>query len=170
MVSQLHQNSTANQFEQALVELAQMLGLTAERFDDGGKGPDVLWLLPQKVGFIIEAKSRKLKKNSLTKENHGQLLVAEQWFNQNYPAYEAVRISVHPTNKATKSASATDTYALTFEKLAALISDTRALLIKLCESQLDDVELAAECARELKISPVRADKLVQNYLSRFVEE
>jgi len=170
VVSQLHQNSTANQFEQALVELAQMLGLTAERFDDGGKGPDVLWLLPQKVGFIIEAKSRKLKKNSLTKENHGQLLVAEQWFNQNYPAYEAVRISVHPTNKATKSASATDTYALTFEKLAALISDTRALLIKLCESQLDDVELATECARELKISPVRADKLVQNYLSKFIEE
>ncbi|MGV4094393.1 DEAD/DEAH box helicase [Citrobacter freundii] len=170
VVAQLHQNSTANQFEQALVELAQMLGLTAERFDDGGQGPDVLWLLPQNVGFIIEAKSRKLKKNALTKENHGQLLVAEQWFNQNYPDYEAVRISVHPTNKATRSAAATDTYALTFEKLASLISDARALLTKLCESQLDDAELAAECARELKISPIRADNLVQNYLSQFVEE
>ena len=170
VVSQLHPNSTANQFEQALVDLAQMIGLTAERFDAGGLGPDVLWLLPQKVGFIVEAKSRKLKKNSFTKDNHGQLLVAQEWFNQNYPGYESVRISVHPTNKATKTAAATDSYALTYETLTALISDARTLLTKLCESQLADVGLAAECARELEISSVRADKLVQNYLLKFVVE
>lgn len=169
VVSHLHPNSTANQFEQALVDLAQMIGLTAERFDTGGLGPDVLWLLPQKIGFIIEAKSRKLKKNALTKENHGQLLVAQEWFNQNYPGYEAVRISVHPTNKATKSAAATDSYALTYETLTELISDTRTLLTKLCESQLTNAELAAECARELGVSSVRADKLIQNYLIKFVE-
>lgn len=166
----LHPNSTANQFEQALVDFAQMIGLTAERFDVGGQGPDVLWLLPQKVGFIIEAKSRKLKKNSLTKDNHGQLLVAEKWFNQNYPGYEAVCVSVHPTNKATKPAAATDSYALTYERLAILINDARVLLTKLCESQLTSDELAAECVRELERSPVHADKLIQNYLLKFVEE
>ncbi|RMN20577.1 hypothetical protein ALQ63_02239 [Serratia plymuthica] len=170
VVSQLHPNSTANQFEQALVDLAQMMGLTAERFDAGGLGPDVLWLLPQKIGFIIEAKSRKLKKNALTKDNHGQLLVAQEWFNQNYPGYKAVRVSVHPTNKATKSAAATDSYALTYETLTAMISDTRTLLTKLCESQLAEAGLAAECAREIEISSVRADKLIQNYLIKFVEE
>ena len=169
IISQLHSNSTANQFEQSLVDLAQMIGITAERFDNEGEGPDVLWLLPQKVGFIIEAKSRKLKKNALTKENHGQLLVAQEWFSHNYPSYDSVRVSVHPTNKATKSAAATDTYALTFEALSALISDTRTLLTKLCESQLADDELATECARELNNSPVRADKLVQNYLLKFEE-
>lgn len=170
VVAQLHAHSTANQFEQALVELAQMIGLSAERFDSGGQGPDVLWLLPQKVGFIIEAKSRKKEKNALTKDHHGQLLVAEQWFIQNYPGYTAVRISAHPTNKATKPAAATDSYALTYERLAALISDARSLFTSLCESQLADDQLAAECARELERSSVRADKLVQNYLLRFVEE
>lgn len=170
VVAQLHPNSTANQFEQALVDLAQMIGLAAERFDAGGQSPDVLWLLPQRTGFIIEAKSRKKEKNSLTKDEHGQLLVAEEWFRRNYPGHSAVRVSVHPTNKATKAASATASYALTYEKLSALISDARSLLASLCESQLTDKELEAQCAREVSGSAVRADRLVDNYLVRFVEE
>lgn len=170
VVAQLHANASANQFEQALVELAQMIGLTAERFDSGGQGPDVLWLLPQRVGFIIEAKSRKKAKNALTKENHGQLLVAQEWFTQNYPDYTAVRVSVHPTNLATKAAAATDSYALTYVTLASLISDARSLLTKLCESQLADDELAAECAREVSRSSLRADSLKRTYLVKFVEQ
>lgn len=169
-VAQLHSNSTANQFEQALVEFAQMIGLAAERFDTEGEGPDVLWLLPDKVGFIIEAKSRKKKKNALTKDNHGQLLIAQEWFNLNYPNYNSVRISVHPTNKATKSAAATESYALTYETLAALIGDARSLLSKLCESQLTDDALAAECAREINATSICADKLLQTYLIKFVVE
>ena len=68
------------------MDLAQKPGYTAERFDDRGQWPDIPRVLPQKAGFIIEAKSRKLKKNLLTKENHGQLSVISQWFNQTYPA------------------------------------------------------------------------------------
>ena len=64
-----------------------MLGLSAERRDANGEGPDVLWLLPSKVGIVIEAKSRKKEKNALTKEDHGQLLVAAEWFAANYPQY-----------------------------------------------------------------------------------
>ena len=166
-MSFLHPNSTANQFEQGMVKLAHAIGLTAERFDIGGEGPDILWLLPNKVGFIIEAKSHKLKKNALTKENHGQLLVAEEWFNQNYPEYKAIRVSVHPTNKATKSAAATDSYALTFDKLALMINDAKVLLTTLCESQLANDEIEIECERELRNAPISADKLVQNYLVKF---
>lgn len=170
VVAQLHANATANQFEQALMDLAYLVGLAAERHDVGGQGPDVLWLLPHKVGFIIEVKSRKKEKNALTKEEHGQLLVAQQWFTQNYPGYTAVRVSVHPTNKATKAAAATESYALTYEKLAALIADSRSLLTKLCESQLAEKEFEAECVREVERSAVRADKLVNGYLAKFVEE
>jgi len=168
--AQLHAGASANQFEQALVELAQFIGLAAERFDAGGQGPDVLWLLPAKVGFIIEAKSRKKDKNALTKEQHGQLLVAQEWFQRVYPGHEAVRVSVHPSNKATKASSAGGSYALTYEKLAALISDARSLLTPLCESQLSDQPLEAECARAVERSPVRADRLVDGYLVHFVEE
>ncbi|WP_026067653.1 DEAD/DEAH box helicase [Pusillimonas noertemannii] len=169
-VVQLNQNATANQFEQALMELGQFIGLAAERHDAGGQGPDVLWLLPQNVGFVIEAKSRKKEENALTKDEHGQLLIAQEWFVRNYPGYVAVRISVHPTNKATRAASATGSYALTNEKLAALVADSRSLLTKLCESQLADESLEAECARVLEQSSVRADKLAQGYLVHFVEE
>ncbi|WP_265304447.1 hypothetical protein [Verminephrobacter eiseniae] len=44
------------------------------------------------------------------------------------------------------------------------------MLTKLCESQLTDHDLSAECAREVDRSPIRADRLVRNYLVNFVEE
>ena len=170
VVAQLHAGASANQFEQAFVEFAQLIGLAAERFDNSGQGPDLLCLLPDRVGLVIEAKSRKKGANALTKDQHGQLTVADAWFTKNYPGYNRVLVSVHPTNKATKAASATGSYALTYEKLAALVSDGRGLLAKLCESQLADQDLGAECAREVDRSPIRADRLVRNYLVNFVEE
>ncbi|HEY5960016.1 MAG TPA: DEAD/DEAH box helicase, partial [Polyangiaceae bacterium] len=141
VVSHLHHEASANQFEQALVDLARLLGLVAERRDENGEGPDVLWLLPSLSGWVIEAKSRKKGKNPLTKEQHGQLLVAGEWFDQNYPKYQCIRVSVHPENRATKAAVAAASYALTYEKLGEVISDARVLLSGLCESQLSGAAL-----------------------------
>ena len=169
-VSYLNANSSANQFEGALADLARMIGLSAEQHDTNGEGPDVLWLLPKKVGFVIEAKSRKKPKNFLTKEEHGQLLVASEWFAKNYPGYQAIRVSVHPGNTATKAAVAGASYALTYEKLSALISDARTLLQTLCESQLAEADLIHECARLLNQSAVRADRLIERYLMPFTEK
>ncbi|MFG6489744.1 DEAD/DEAH box helicase [Roseateles sp. BYS78W] len=168
VVSRLNPNASANQFEQALADLGRMIGLTTERHDDGGEGPDVLWLLPTKFAWIIEAKSRKLDKNPLTKEEHGQLLVAEQWFQGNYEGYVTQRIVVHPTNKATAAASAHDSYALALDRLVALVADARALLTALCESQLTDIELEAHCQQLIERSPIRADRLT-SYLTHFVD-
>ena len=168
-VSYLHMNSSASQFEKALCDFAKMIGLHAERHDENGEGPDVLWLLPNKVGFVIEAKSRKKEKNALTKGEHGQLLVAGEWFAKNYPEYECVRISVHPQNKATKAAVAGASYALTYEKLGRLVSDARSLLKCLCESKLDTKDLVLECDRLLDHSNIRFDKLEENYLCAFKE-
>ncbi len=167
VVSNLVHDASANQFEQALAELAHMLGFSSERFDLNGEGPDVLWLLPNKVGLVIEAKSRKMEKNALTKEQHGQLLVAGEWFAKNYPAYECVRVSVHPKNKATKAAVAGASRALTYEKIGALVSDTRVLLTRLCESQLAGEELVAECSRLLRGSPLHVNRIVAGYLLTF---
>jgi hypothetical protein len=166
-VVHLHHASSSNQFEQALADLGVMIGLAAERRDVHGEGPDVLWLLPSKVGVVIEAKSRKKEKNALTKEEHGQLLVAAEWFAKNYPAYTVVRVSVHPKNRATKAAVAGASHALTYEKLAALVADSRVLLTQLCESQLSAADLVAECSRLLSKSPVSASRLVESYLSPF---
>lgn len=167
VVSMLNANSSANQFEQALADLGDLIGLTTERHDDGGEGPDVLWLLPRKLAFIIEAKSRKLEKNALTKDEHGQLLVAQQWFDRNYQGYTSVRVCVHPTNQATAAAVAHESYALTLERLLALVADARTLLTELSESQLTDIELEALCQQLIEESPIRADRL-SAYLTRFV--
>ncbi len=169
VVSYLHAKATANQFEQSLVEFAQLIGLSSERCDNHGVGPDVLWLLPQLVGVIIEAKSRKDGKNSFTKEEHGQLLVAEQWFKKEYPGYKAVRVSVHPSNIATEAAIASGSYALTYEKLNAMIADARTLFRKLSESQLTDIEVEAECTRLLEVSSIRADRLLEHYMVPFIQ-
>jgi len=167
VVVHLHHNASASQFEQALADLATMIGLSSERHDTNGVGPDVLWLLPEKVGFVIEAKSRKLDKNALRKEEHGQLLVAAEWFASNYKGFQCVRVSVHPSNKATKAAVAGASHALTYENLGALVSDARTLLTTLCESQLNNDQLAGRCADLLAKSPIRASRLAKKYLVPF---
>lgn len=167
--AKLHSNASANQFEQALVDFARMIGISSERHDTNGEGPDVLWLLPNKIGFVIEAKSRKKGKNALTKNEHGQLLVASEWFASNYGSYQCVRVSIHPKNKATKAAVAGASHALTYENLSVLISDARNLLSTLCESQRPQAELVVECDRLLTSSPIRHDSLVDNYLLSFEE-
>ncbi|NKE66863.1 DEAD/DEAH box helicase [Ramlibacter sp. RBP-2] len=168
VTSNLHGGASANQFEQALSELGKMVGLSAERHDIGGVGPDVLWLLPDMTGLVIEAKSRKDKKNAFTKEQHGQLLVAAEWFGKNYPGYRAIRVSVHPTNVATEPAAADSSYVLTYDRLQAMVGDARALLVRLCESQLKPSDLETECAQLLDTSPIRADRLPASYLQPFV--
>lgn len=168
-VANLNKDASANQFEKSLEDLGRMIGFSAERHDVNGEGPDVLWLLPSKVGLVIEAKSRKKDAAALKKEEHGQLLVAKEWFGKNYKGYQAVCVSVHPQAKATKAASAHASHALTYEKLMLLISDSRVFLATLCDSQLDSNELISECARLLKSAPIREGKLVESYLQPFVE-
>lgn len=169
VVSFLHSNSSANQFEKALSDLAIMIGFSSERHDVNGQGPDVLWILPGKIGLVIEAKSRKKAKNALTKEEHGQLLVAAEWFKKNYKDYGCVRVSVHPKNQATKAAVAGASHALTYEKLALLVSDSRALLSTLCESQLSEANLVTECQRVLSHSSLKSEHIIRNYLLPFEE-
>ena len=167
--AQLHHNASANQFEQALADLAKMIGISSERHDENGEGPDVLWILPNKIGLVIEAKSRKKGKNALTKSQHGQLLVASEWFTNNYKNFDCIRVSVHPKNKATRAAVAGASHALTYEKLNELISDARSLLSSLCESQLSQTDLVTECDRLLTKSNIKYDSLVENYLLPFEE-
>jgi hypothetical protein len=68
-----------------------------------GIGPDVLWLLNENLGLVIEAKSRKHPKNPLTKENYAQLLTSIEWFKKEYPNYKYIAFSVHQNINTTKA-------------------------------------------------------------------
>ena len=168
-VALLHDGASASQFEKAMADLGSMIGLTTERHDNHGQGPDVLWLLPGKHAWIIEAKSRKKSENALSKGEHGQLLVAVEWFTKNYPDYSFDRVIMHPRNEATKAASAGKTFALTYGNLQRLVSDARVLLKALCESQLPLDQLVHECNRLLTGSSLCPSKIGDSYLTLFAE-
>jgi Holliday junction resolvase len=171
VVSHLVPEASSGQFEQALANLGRKLGFTVERPDNTyGVGPDVLWLLPEKLALIIEAKSRKEEKNALTKGQHGQLLQATEWFEKEYPGYSGIRVSVHPNARATKSVTPGDSKALTLDKLAELVRDTRLLLQELCTPGLSQDEIEMRCEQLLQKSHLQPQKLIQHYLVPFTEE
>ena len=171
LVSKLNRNTSSNQFEQSLMELGQVLGFNAERFDDHGVGPDVLWLLPGKNAIVFEARSRKKERNAFNKDDHGQLLVADKWFIQHYPDHAYVLASVLATNKATKPAMAarSDSRALTYDKLSRLVAECRKLLADLTSRKVDSESLVVECATVLEESDLRATRIADSYLVSFVE-
>jgi hypothetical protein len=79
--------STFRQFEQALCDLAPLLGAVGERKDPGG-GPDnlILWA---NLSLVIEAKN-EARYDRIPKKDAEQLLHAVQWFKVNYPHRTAI--------------------------------------------------------------------------------
>lgn len=170
VVSHLVPEASSNQFEQALADLGSILGFSTERPDNlYSKGPDVLWLLNDNFGLVIEAKSHKKQSNALTKEQHGQLLNAAEWFKEKYPNYSFSRVSVHPNPSTTKATVAGESKALTFDKLNQLVTDTRILLGELCEAVVSDNDLMIRCEQLLSNSTLKPQSLVEHYLVPFVE-
>ncbi|NMC64135.1 MAG: DEAD/DEAH box helicase family protein [SAR324 cluster bacterium] len=168
LITHLVPEASSNQFEQALANLGDCLGFTTERPEKSfGKGPDVLWLLNEKDALIIEAKSKKEKENPLTKSEHGQLLVSEQWFINEYPEMEGVRVSLHPNRKSTDNAVAEVTRVLTLEKLNILISNTRQVLSKLCNSLEARDQLIILCDELLIQHKLSSQDLINDYLEFF---
>jgi hypothetical protein len=133
--AQIVPESSSNQFEHSVETLGRMLGFTSDRPEKSyGVGPDIIWLLDNKLGLVIEAKSRKEKKNELTKKQHGQILVSTEWFKKEYPEYKYIAVSIHPNISATKDAVADETKALTYEKLNEMITALRNFYEEICQS------------------------------------
>ncbi|NJN68308.1 MAG: hypothetical protein HC884_17155 [Chloroflexaceae bacterium] len=168
IVSHLVPDVSSGQFEEALARLGGVLGFNVDRPDKKcGQGPDVLWLLTDRLGLIIEVKSKKQAGNALTKEEHGQLLNAGEWFKEKYPAHSGILVCVHPNTRATRNTPASDSKALTFDKLNELVSDTRHLLQELCSHALPHAQLEIRCEQSLQSSHLQPQKFIQHYLVPF---
>ena len=145
-----------------------MLGFSTSRPEKVyDKGPDVLWLVSREVGLIMEAKSRKMTENAMSKAQHGQLLVAENWFKENYPNMTGIRVSIHPNVTATSRSVPTGTKALTLSKLNELIGEARRIITALSESGHPDKELAQYCEELLRTTKLTPDRFVEHYLIDF---
>ncbi|EIP8155989.1 hypothetical protein LT216_002632, partial [Enterococcus faecalis] len=159
--------SSANQFEEALKKLGDYLGFISERFDDDGIGPDVLWLINEKKGIIIEAKSRKKEHNAFRKEEHGQLLIAERWFKTKFPDIEALPVSVHQDKIATKASFAEGVKVLTFDNILLIIKETKKLYSQLIDYHLDEKALEVQCQKLLLQFDLLSERFVEKYLDTF---
>jgi tetratricopeptide (TPR) repeat protein len=168
VVSHLVPEASSNQFEEALKDLGILLGFAAERPEKTyGVGPDVLWLLDAGRALVIEAKSRKRKKNALTKADFGQLLVAVEWFKQEYPDHSFTAVSVHPNISATKNAQAFSAKALTYHNLRTLIDDARDFFRKASEIVGERPELAVRCQQLIDGTNLKSDEVESKYLIKF---
>lgn len=82
----LNYNNGYKKVEQALLDLACILGAEGSRPENEfNEGPDCLWLWSN-LALVIEAKNENEK--TLHKKDAGQLLLSIQWFNRNYPTRE----------------------------------------------------------------------------------
>lgn len=168
VVDSLTPSATSNQFEEALREMGELLGFAAQRPErDLGKGPDVLWMIDATTALILSAKSQKDPANPLTKDEHGQLLEAAQWFQQEYPKVKGYRVVVHPNNWVTGGVTPEGSCVLTLGKLNTLINNARELFNDLCGLPLTESTLLAKCEKRLTELNLTPDKLTKAFLEPF---
>ena len=86
-------------FEEALAELADVIGFQSERPDqEFGRGPDVLWRMENGHHLVIESKNEvNLERRSIFKAEAEQLGHHATWFEQEYPGEGYTPVLVHPS-------------------------------------------------------------------------
>ncbi len=160
--------ASSNQLEEGLKRLGAFLGFYSERPEqEYGLGPDVLWLPDDDFGFVIESKGKKKGGSILGKQDHGQLLVSEEWYRQQYPSRRCIRVQIHPTDKATKPAMAENTYVLTLDKLGQLVGALRAVLTEVCLATGTTQARLHLCKGLLKQHDLTPRQLIDRYLTKF---
>ncbi|MFB3764178.1 MAG: DEAD/DEAH box helicase [Methanotrichaceae archaeon] len=165
ITSWLNPHATTNQFEQSLQELGCMLGFHSERPENSlGKGPDVLWIVEDNHGFIIEAKSNKKPDNPFTKEDLSQMITSNEWFTTEYPEYKATKIVVQPNNYASPAISTNDIYVLTLDRLYSIISNVGTLIYELANSSSTQEVLVKMCERRLNELNLTPSGIIDNFL------
>lgn len=144
-----------NSMEQALLDLAPLLGLLGSRPEqEFGEGPDDLWLWPT-LSFVVEAKNQN--KESLHKKDAGQLLLSLNWFSENYRTRPGAQpIVVAKVNLADKkSGFPSNTRVLTPEKMSVLLNEVEKFyqaLIQGMPSSLEPKKIA-ELLPQFGIAP-----------------
>ncbi|WP_284091205.1 DEAD/DEAH box helicase family protein [Acinetobacter pittii] len=168
IASNLNEKSSANQFEQSLDNLAKYLGFSSKRFDVNGKGPDLIWKFNNQHVWVIEAKSRKY--SLYNKENHGQLLIAGEWYRNTFSSDDFSLISIVSHTNATfnSEAESRNTYALLISEIHKLIANLLAFYsqVELAPIETDWIRF---CDLKLKEYTLSEDDVIK-HLKKFKVE
>lgn len=158
----------SKEFEAGLELLGKYLGADSKRFDKNGNGPDIVWVFQEeRVVFALEAKNEKLPDKPLTKEEHGQLRVAEEWLKIQYPNLECIAISVHPNNVAYENASADLARVLTLQNLTVLVKSAASMIADLSSGPLNEQGRLSQCDTLLRQSNLRPTQILDTLIEKF---
>lgn len=160
--------SCATDYEIALEALGKYLGAISERVDKNGNGPDVVWIFKDEgIGFAIEVKNEKKPSNPLTKEEHGQLLVAGEWLRSKYSDVECIPISVHPNDLANDNASATNSLVLTLEQIANMRDAVCTIIDSLVRAPKNQKDRLAQCDDLFNSERLLVKQIIRNRATHF---
>ncbi len=103
----------------------------------------------------------------MDKDEHGQLLVSEQWFQENYPERECKRVSIHPNALAFHNAAAASSFVLTLDKLNELVTAAGTLLTELCDSHVSAEKLEERCEAALERLGLKPFRFMNRFAQPF---
>ena len=167
-LADLHTQASTNRFEEAIKSLGRFLGFGSERPESSTRsGPDNLWLADGDLGFVIECKHQKT--SPIRKEDHGQLRVSEQWFQQHYPDWGHIPVIVHPNGHATAQSEAieSDAKVLTLDALGRIQSALRAVYSELAFQVAPREEQEARAVVLLRERGLESRRFANEYLTPF---
>lgn len=106
ILSKLKFGVSSDTFEQAIDDLAKILGFDSQRPDKEWKeGPDNLWKINDDTFLIIECKNNvKLERDAITKDESSQMNNACAWFEREYGDKKTKNIMIIPTKKLSNAA------------------------------------------------------------------
>jgi hypothetical protein len=119
--SRLSYDADPSTIEQAIMELAPLIGANGSRPEqEHGEGPDDLWLWSS-IGLVIEAKNQNEK--TLHKKDAGQLLLSLEWFKRSYSGRDTgIPVIIAKVAIADRKAGFPDkTRVVTSSKMQALL-------------------------------------------------
>jgi replicative superfamily II helicase len=170
-LSNLRFGVEADAFERALNELGTALGFKCERPDKEWKeGPDNLWALRDNEYLLAECKSEvKLTRDSINKDETGQMNNSCAWFRRTYGDVQVKRIMIIPTKKVGPGAGFTEEVEIMREKnLKRLVANARSFFDEFKE--LDRKDLSDSKVQVLiDLHGLGVDVLIGNYSERPVQ-
>lgn len=153
-------------FEEGVRSLGEVLGFQASREDNGGRGPDVVWVSPDDLCFVIEAKNNKKVDSPFSKNEAGQLRNSMAWGKRRYPSCRVVGVSIHPNTMAHETVPTDGLLVMTLEELGKLISD----VYRLYDSAMPSLEVdsdVSEVALVLQGAGFSGGEIVEKYCTSF---
>lgn len=156
-------NDRTDDTEAALVDLAEHLGLAAQRPErDYGRGSDVLWMTGTLAYSVIEAKSGATG-SVIWKKDINQLAGSENWAQGEYGTdAQIVAVMMHPSHIVERSGTPPlGARVLNAEKLIELKAAATAFATAL--AQADGYRDAATVAGQLLQHQLRGSEIVQRY-------